>query len=135
MALITWSDKYSVGVLEIDTQHQKLIQLINGLHSHMLAGDAKEVMDKVLDRMIEYTGFHFDTEQRLMLEYAYPQSPNHIHEHEMLVETAVDLQNKFRSGKVQITMQTSTFLKDWLQNHILKTDKLFGAYLNSKGVK
>jgi hemerythrin-like metal-binding protein len=135
MSLITWSDKYSVGVEEIDTQHKKLIQLINGLHDHMIAGDAKDIMGKVLDRIIEYTGFHFGTEERLMSEFAYPQSPAHLHEHKKLVDTAVDLQNKFRSGKAQITMETSIFLRDWLQNHILETDKLFGAYLNSQGVE
>ncbi len=99
MSLITWSDQLTVGIEEIDQQHQKLVQLINGLHNHMLAGDASDIMNKVLDRVIEYTGFHFKTEEQLMLKYSYPDSEAHQHEHNELVDTAVGLQQKLKSGK------------------------------------
>lgn len=134
MSLITWSNQLSVGVQEIDTQHQKLVQLINGLHDHMLAGDANDIMGKVLDRVIDYTGFHFGTEERLMAEHGYPESPAHKNEHQKLVATAVDLQSKLRTGQAHITMETMKFLRDWLQHHIMQSDKAFGAFLNSKGV-
>jgi hemerythrin-like metal-binding protein len=135
MSLITWNEKLSVGVEEIDQQHQKLVQLINGLHNHMLAGDASDIMAKVLDRVIEYTGFHFNTEEQLMLKYSYPESETHKHEHKDLVDTAVDLQKKLKSGHAHITMETMHFLQDWLQHHILGSDKKFAQYLQSKGVK
>lgn len=135
MSLITWSDQLSVGVEEIDQQHQKLVQLINGLHNHMLAGDAGDIMNKVLDRVIEYTGFHFQTEEQLMLEYDYPDSEAHRHEHSDLVNTAVDLQQKLKSGHAHITMETMHFLQDWLQHHILGSDKRFAEHLRSKGVR
>ncbi|TAN64956.1 MAG: bacteriohemerythrin [Methylobacter sp.] len=134
MSLITWSDQLSVGIEEIDQQHQKLVQLINGLHNHMLAGDAADIMNKVLDRVIEYTGFHFKTEEQLMLEYDYPDSATHKHEHNKLVDTAVDLQQKLKSGNAHITMETMHFLQDWLQHHILESDKKFAKYLSSKGL-
>lgn len=134
MSLIAWSNQLSVGIQEIDTQHQKLVQLINGLHDHMLAGDANDIMGKVLDRVIDYTGFHFGTEERLMSEHGYPESPEHKHEHQKLVATAVDLQAKFRSGHAHITMETMHFLRDWLQHHIMQSDKAFGAFLKTKGV-
>ncbi len=134
MTLIAWSDSLSVGVAEIDGQHQKLVQLINGLHDHMIQGDAKDIMEKVLDRVIQYTVMHFQTEEKLMKTHGYPSSPKHMQEHADLTSHAVELQQKLKSGNARITMETMVFLKDWLQNHILKTDKLFGAYLNSKGV-
>lgn len=49
MSLITWSDQLTVGIEEIDQQHQKLVQLINGLHNHMLAGDAGDIMNNIVD--------------------------------------------------------------------------------------
>lgn len=134
MSLITWSDQLTVGIEEIDQQHQKLVQLINGLHNHMLAGDASDIMNKVLDRVVEYTGFHFKTEEQLMLEYNYPDSQAHQHEHNELVDTAVGLQQKLKSGHAHITMETMHFLQDWLQHHILGSDKQFAKYLRSKGV-
>ncbi|NOT12289.1 MAG: hemerythrin family protein [Methylococcaceae bacterium] len=134
MSLITWSDQLSVGITEIDEQHQKLVQLINGLHNHMVAGDAKDIMSKVLDRVVQYTGFHFETEEKLMQEYDYPASAKHKHEHADLVNTAVDLQHKLKSGNAHITMETMHFLQDWLQHHILGSDKAFADFLKSKGV-
>ena len=38
MALITWTDKMSVGIAKIDKEHQGLVELLNTLHSEMLAG-------------------------------------------------------------------------------------------------
>lgn len=134
MSLITWSDKLAVGVEEIDQQHQKLVQLINGLHNHMLAGDASTIMNKVLDRIVEYTGFHFETEERLMQQYDYPDFAAHKHEHSDLVSVATDLQQKLNSGHAHITMETMHFLQDWLHHHILGSDKKLADYLNSKGI-
>ncbi len=129
MSLITWSDKLAVGNAEIDSQHQKLVQLINGLHNHMIAGDAHDVMGKVLERMIEYTAFHFSTEERLMAQSGYPASAAHIAEHRKLVAKATELNEKFRAGKTAITMETMTFLRDWLQHHIAESDHALGAFL------
>ncbi|MBA1444238.1 MAG: hypothetical protein FE835_04895 [Gammaproteobacteria bacterium] len=33
MPIITWCDEYSVNVEEIDIQHQKMLELVNHLHS------------------------------------------------------------------------------------------------------
>jgi hemerythrin len=134
MSLFTWNDDLCVGVEEIDNQHRKLVQLINGLHNHMLAGDAREIMGKVLDRVIEYTGFHFATEEHLMKEHGYPLAAAHLHEHEKLVATATDLQTRLNSGHALITAETMIFLKEWLYHHIMESDKLLGKHLNSKGV-
>lgn len=134
MALINWTDQLAVGVKDIDTQHKMLVDLINSLHTHMVAGDANDLMGKVLDKIIEYTGFHFATEERLMAAHGYPQSPAHKHEHAKLVQTAVELQKKVKSGQAHVTMETMNFLRDWLQHHIKESDKAFGAYLSAKGV-
>ncbi|WP_177418708.1 hypothetical protein [endosymbiont of Lamellibrachia barhami] len=33
MPIVTWCDEYSVNVEEIDIQHQKMLELVNHLHS------------------------------------------------------------------------------------------------------
>lgn len=134
MALIAWSNQLAVGIEEIDAQHQKLVQLINALHEHMLAGDAADIMGKVLDRVVEYTGFHFSTEERLMAEYGYPQSASHKIEHAKLVHTALDLQAKVHSGHAHVTMETMKFLRNWLQHHIMQSDQSFGKFLQSRNL-
>jgi hemerythrin len=134
MSLIQWAPKFSVNIKEIDQQHQKLMALVNELYDSMTAGHGKEALGKVLGELITYTVYHFATEEKLFQTHAYPETAAHKAEHDKLTQTAKDLKEKFDSGKGQITVEVMNFLKNWLNNHILGTDKKYSAYLNGKGV-
>lgn len=134
MAYMAWDEKYSVGVKEIDFQHQKLIELVNNLHEAMKQGKGKDMMSKVLQTLIDYTASHFGTEEKYMTEFKYPQFSSHKLEHEKFVKKVLDFQNDYNSGKLAITLDVMTFLKDWLVSHIQGTDKKFGPFFNEKGL-
>jgi hemerythrin len=134
MTILSWSEEFSVGVVEIDDQHKKLLQLINGLHKHLLTGDADDIMGKVLDRVAEYASFHFSTEEQLMAQYAYPYLLEHKHEHQSFISITTALQSRLLSGHARVAEETMKFLKEWLSHHILESDKLLGKYLNTRGV-
>lgn len=134
MSLITWTDKLSVGVKEIDDQHKKLVAIINELHDAMTVGHAREVIGKVLDEMVDYTVFHFGTEERLMKTHGYAEHLKHEMDHKELVKTAAELQKSVKAGGTSLTLQTMHFLKDWLNHHILGSDLKFGKFLNGKGI-
>jgi len=51
-----------------------------------------------------------------------------------LVEQVTALQKKHDEGEKVLTDELMNFLRDWLQGHLLVRDKVFGPYLNSKGV-
>jgi hemerythrin len=134
MALITWSNDLSVNIKEFDEEHKKLISMINELHSAMGSGKGKEAMGLILTRLVDYTKTHFAAEEQLMLKHAYPGYVSHKALHDDLTKQVVDLQNKLQAGKVLVTVQVMNFLKDWLSNHILNTDKRYGPYLKGKGI-
>jgi hemerythrin-like metal-binding protein len=135
MPYIEWSDKLSVGVNVIDEQHKILFQIINDLHDAMKAGKSKAIIRDVFARLIDYTNFHFAMETRLMDENAYGEASEHKKMHNDLVDDVVALQKKLESSELTIGVQVLTFLKVWLNEHILKTDKKLGEYLNSKGIR
>ena len=134
MAFIDWSDQLSVEIRQIDDQHKKLIAIVNTLFDAMSQGKAKEVMGKVFTELVQYTKTHFQTEERLMQQYAYPDFAAHKKEHDDLTKTAMDLQEKFNKGALTLSIETSKFLKDWLTKHILGSDKKYSPFLKSKGV-
>ncbi len=134
MALFVWSDKYSVNIKEIDEQHKKLVDMLNELHDSMKAGKGKEVLGSIFTGLIQYVGTHFATEERLMSSNAYPEYAAHKAEHTKLTQKALELQKNFQEGVPVLTVELMNFLKDWLQTHILGTDKKYGPFLNSKGV-
>jgi len=135
MAYIDFTDKLSVKIAIIDEQHKKLIAIINDLHDAMVAGQGKSVMDDVLFRLIEYTKMHFSTEERLMAQYNYPDRIAHETQHIELTVQVGQLYMKVKENKVSVTIETMAFLKNWLNHHILETDKKFGAFLIQNGVK
>lgn len=135
MALIIWKEAYSVNIAEIDNQHKKLIELINNLHDAMITGKAKEEMSKILSGLVDYTLYHFATEEKIFDQYDFPGSKAHKKQHNDFIEQVAALQKKHEDGERVLTIDVMNFLRDWLNDHIMGSDKKgYGPYLNSKGV-
>jgi hemerythrin len=66
MGYLKWNNRYSVHVDEIDKQHQKLINLINEMYDAMQAGKGREIIGTVIDEFVDYTVYHFNTEERFL---------------------------------------------------------------------
>ncbi|MFH0734676.1 MAG: bacteriohemerythrin [bacterium] len=135
MALISWTNEYAVNISIIDNQHKTLIALINILHDKMKQGKGKLILDVVLTELTEYTIYHFSTEEELFRKYNYQETKAHLIEHNKLLEEVTKIKNNFDSGNTVITLELMNFLKNWLENHILKSDKKYSSFLKSKGVE
>ena len=135
MELFEWNDEYLVNIKSIDEQHKKLVEIINKLNEAMYEGQGCEMLEPVLKELVEYTKTHFANEENLLSTNGYPDYEEHKKKHDDLTKEAVDLQKQFEGGRIMITMQVMKFLKDWLSNHILNTDKKYSSFLNGKGVE
>ena len=135
MALINWSPALSVGVKDIDDQHKKLVDYVNELNDAMHAGKGKDALGKVLSDLVSYTVSHFAMEERLMGQHHYENSAPHKAEHAKLVKDVSEFKKKFEAGNAMISVEIMNFLRDWLANHIMKTDKKLGQALNAAGMK
>jgi hemerythrin len=134
MTLITWTaEQFATNVSAHDREHQEIFRLLNVLGDSVASGD-RAAVGRDLDALIAYVAQHFAAEEANFEKYGYPAAPGHKDEHDKLVATALDLQKKFHAGEAEVTADTAAFLVDWLTNHIPKVDKLYGPYLNEKGV-
>lgn len=134
-ALFAWKPEYSVGIQEIDQQHKNLVSLIGDLHSAMKQGRGSAILQNILGDLVTYTRVHFDSEEKLMEQHGYPALGAHRQEHAILTGKVEDFAGQVRSGAVSVTPEVLTFLKDWLVNHILHTNKNYSPFLNEKGVR
>jgi hemerythrin-like metal-binding protein len=134
MPYIEWNDSLSVGLSFFDEQHKKLIFIINKLFDAMKEGRGKEVLGEVFNELIDYTKFHFKSEEDAMLKYNYPYFNEHFEEHNKLTSQVLELKNKYENGQIFITIDILSFLKEWLFHHILETDKKYGPFLKEKGI-
>lgn len=130
MAIFIWQDRYKVKVESIDEQHQKLVEILNELASSMSKGKGREVLDRILSDLIEYTQVHFKSEEDYFDAIDYPQAAQHIKEHQDLLNQVLAFKADFDSGKLNLTIDLMLFLKEWLLKHIKETDKELGKAIN-----
>ena len=134
MGAFEWTETYAVKVTGFDRQHRTLFRTVNELNEALRAGHGKDVVGKVLQRLIEYTASHFAAEEEAMDRNGYPEFAAHKAEHKALVEQVLKFQKDFQAGKPGVTTSLMPFLQRWLCNHILQTDKKYGPFLNEKGI-
>jgi hemerythrin-like metal-binding protein len=132
--LINWSRTYSVGVSQMDSEHQRLIDIINNLYIAMRSGRSKDAIGTILDELIDYTKTHFAHEEKLMQEAGYAGFDEQKRAHVALVSQVVEIQQKYRAGTA-LGQEVMSFLKNWLINHIQGLDKKYGPVMNKKGIK
>lgn len=134
MSNYQWKAEYSVKVAGIDSQHKKLIQLLDSLNTAMTEGRGKQVLDQVLSELFTYAENHFQTEEQYFEKYAYPDAAQHVMQHNDFRKKVSELKTKFDSGNLLVTVELLNYLYDWVGQHILKTDMKYSDFLNSKGV-
>jgi len=135
MSLINWNKNYSVGVIEFDTQHKILIDLINKLHDSMKAGAGNTALAEILNELVNYTKIHFSNEEKHFAQFGYPETATHKIEHEKLTKQVLDFQKEYLEGKASMSIDVMNFLRDWLLEHIGGVDKKYTAFFNSKGIR
>jgi hemerythrin len=131
MTVVHWSPNLSVGSEEIDSEHAKLIDLLNNLAADVEAGAGREATLEGLDRLISVTEQHFRHEEEIMAREDYPDLYYHRHIHQALM---TEIRN-FRGdpeGSMKIGPEVIDFIKTWLISHIMESDKQLGGYLQGR---
>lgn len=130
--LMPWSSTFELSIPQIDTHHKELVRLVNSLHKAMRMQKGAGEVKNILANLAEYTVFHFGFEEELFQKYRYPELNAHKKMHQDLVARVVSFQEDLKNGKTTVTLDLMTFLKDWLKNHIFKTDKAYVPFLKEK---
>ena len=123
--LISWHNSFSVNNEIIDSQHKKLIDIINHFYEVFKRKGNIEEIEQILAELKDYTKYHFSAEESIMEKAGYPDLEEHKRSHNQLVEKIVDIEKKFLDRKITVNFEMMTFLRLWLTNHILEEDKLY----------
>jgi hemerythrin-like metal-binding protein len=133
-AFFIWNDSYDTGIRIIDSQHKRLIAILNELFEAMEKGQGSAIMAKLLADLHNYTVTHFSTEENLLKQSDYPDFAAHKKLHDEFAARVHQMQAACEKGQVSMSLRLATFLKTWLAEHILGTDKQYVEHLKSKGV-
>lgn len=132
MPLFPWDDKLKTNHPNIDSDHRKLVDLVNKLFDAMQAGKGKDACGQVLNELVSYTKTHFAMEERLMATHGYARMAEHKAEHAKLIKDVSDFKTKFDAGSLTVTASLLSYLRDWLINHISKSDKALAESILSR---
>jgi hemerythrin len=131
-----WNDKLSVGIGLIDEQHKMLLKHLADLSEAVENHHGAKEIATTLDFLVDYTEFHFGTEERHMRANDYPEIQHHLAQHAEFKRTLANLGEDFQEEGATRALAESiqTLLINWFLNHIELVDQKLGAFFREKGV-
>ena len=130
----TWSENYSSGVAEIDSQHRTMLSQMNVLANAVREERTSDTLP-VLELIVRLVRQQFSMEDALMQESRYPFQSEHVHQHQRFEENLLRLSDEIRSkaeNPVHMAFRIKVLLMDWIINHSTKTDRHLGHHLKSR---
>lgn len=129
MPLLEWKPEYNTGFGEIDRQHRVLVDLINRLHDEMLKGATQQGVAPILRELANYTHTHFNWEEKMLAAEGYQDLAAHAQVHRRMSAKVDQFADELEAGRIALSVPLMNFLKDWLREHILKTDMKYAVAL------
>ena len=121
-----WSDKYLLGITDIDEQHRGFFELFN--HKPLSEMDRDE-MALMLTQLNNYIKNHFKQEQELMKKSKYPDFENHLAEHKFFVQKITEMNQEFNYMNPLLYEKITIFMKKWFLSHIMASDKKYQEHV------
>lgn len=135
MKICEWNQDYSVGIVELDNHHHKLFEILNDLFTLMAGGAEDEPIIRVIEKLLEYTHYHFDEEEKIMLLMGYPDLEQHRQLHHELIELLTDLYTEAENGMaIFVATKIANIGLEWLKSHILAADHKYYNYMKAQGL-
>lgn len=132
---LQWEDKYSVGVKAIDDQHKTMFETINTLVDVLASVPQKADVDNIIQRLVEYKKFHFQTEEKYFDEFNYEGSEEHKQKHREFNQNLEALVKKHGDDSISMAFELVDFLENWLLDHLMTEDQRYVECFTSHGLK
>jgi len=136
---IVWTQELSVGVTEIDGQHQELFQHINNALSGLQSGTSRETVAEMFDYLEDYIAQHFSAEERYMDGqlagyYAEGDTRRHRGEHKAFIRDYREYEADINETGVsdQLAGEFRSWMRNWWIMHVSGTDRKLGAALRAR---
>lgn len=135
-----WTEAMSVGVRELDAQHQHLFALLNSTAAALRDGRPREEILTALDEIANYNVYHLAAEESYMEEFEC-RSEAHLDAHRLYRQLSRELWEKAveatRSGSASCREHCEkliNFSGHWHIQHISTVDTSYTACFNAHGL-
>jgi hemerythrin-like metal-binding protein len=135
---VKFDETLIMHIKHIDEQHRHLIDLINELEIQMKTSRTFYLIERILDELKKYAGYHFSAEEELFKKYKYPVAGEHIIEHRQFIDIINMFYDEYKNGKeskIILLRGIYSFLYEWINNHMRIFDKQYSKYLRDRGLE
>lgn len=136
MTKLVWTEQVNIGIEEVDQQHRKIVAYINQLDDAYFSGASRKKLGKIINELVEYTIYHFKSEESLQERAGYPFLKAHQKAHVLYAQGILDFQSRFEKGE-DISKDMEGLLAKWFFDHLKHDDTDFvqhvAKYLHEHG--
>ncbi len=137
MAFFEWKEEYLVHIPEIDEQHQHLFEIVNNFLETITTLSKHEnvipVVDSTVHEIMDYTVYHFSTEEKYLRLYDYPNLAEHRAIHRKIMDEVLEIWNSVKAGSVSLDpVEVTSLAGRYLVNHIIEEDGKYLKYFHEQ---
>src|ERR1035437_8156656 len=125
-----WSDELSIGNVNVDKDHKKLIEIYNDLVDLIELDRNREEFAIILSKLTDYTLTHFRKEEDYMQKFSYPNLSEHKNYHCDFMYKVAMFNVDLLSTNPPDPKGIINFVDKWLSQHIMKNDADYEKYKN-----
>ena len=119
-----WDSILETGYDNIDNQHKQLFTALNNLIEASSSGKGDRAVLDTLEFLTAYAIKHFTDEEKLQIDYDYPDYLYHRRLHDDFKKTVTELNQRVcKEGPTEsLIYEVSDIIGSWLLNHIKGDD-------------
>lgn len=127
-------EEFLTGVEKMDQQHKRLFELLEKVECLLKNGQREKAMELLKEETLNYLNTHLGEEEEFMRSINYPELDNHKKIHDLFKKEMIQLVERIHRENDKAFREALAYLRGWLCNHILKTDRKYGIYAKEKGL-
>lgn len=122
---IAWDPAFETGHPGIDTEHRRLVKLLDRLVEATSNHASDDKLLAILIELQRYTIYHFTHEAELMEEFAISEAHGNAHRmaHSVFVSRVNEAIREVQQGSTSVSHELLKYLGQWLLTHIMGMDR------------
>ncbi len=127
--MVPWHDNYNVGIEVMDTQHRRMVHLLNHVQMALSGEEDRGKLTLAVSDLRRYTGIHFFSEEEFLRRSRFPDLPIHIEEHRRLLDGLETLERSVRDEDALSTTESLLALFASMEEHLVGPDRDYGLFI------
>jgi hemerythrin len=132
---IDWRESMSVGVEEIDKQHQQLVDTIQELNQAIIEHDIENNLVETFERLFGYMTTHFATEEGYFDKFNFAEAAEHKAAHLFFKKRVLEMHENINKNVHELSLELVAFLEFWLVGHVMVMDQRYVQCFHEHGLK